>query len=147
MSTDSDKSHTFDFDDFGEEWPDKGTLMMTRDGGDGGSSCSASENAIRSMELEQEILNSSLLSLTSHFAKVQLRLRQVMEAPAAQRDGKSFSILFFLSNQSSSYLIERQKKFGMGTKGKLPLSVFICVVIFLHRTPQRLRRICICWCT
>lgn len=35
---------------------------------------------LQEMEEEQELLNNSLLALTSHFAQVQLRLRQIVEA-------------------------------------------------------------------
>jgi len=41
---------------------------------------------LRSIEEEQELLTSSLLALTSHFAHVQLRVRQIVEAPAEERD-------------------------------------------------------------
>ncbi|KAH8388697.1 hypothetical protein KR200_003276 [Drosophila serrata] len=41
---------------------------------------------LRSIEDEQELLTSSLLALTSHFAHVQLRVRQIVEAPAEERD-------------------------------------------------------------
>ena len=41
---------------------------------------------IKSLEEEQEMLTSSLIALTSHFAQVQLRLRQIVEAPAIKRD-------------------------------------------------------------
>lgn len=90
MSTDSEKSEiskqNFDFDDFGEEWV-KGSMMVRPDAeGADGSSCSASENAIRTLEEEQEMLTTSLMSLTTHFAQVQLRLRQIMEAPPDNRD-------------------------------------------------------------
>lgn len=47
----------------------------------------ASELArLRSMEDEQELLTSSLLALTSQFAHVQLRVRQIVEAPTDERD-------------------------------------------------------------
>ncbi|TDG41464.1 hypothetical protein AWZ03_012121 [Drosophila navojoa] len=48
---------------------------------------SASELArLRSIEEEQEVLTSSLLALTSQFAHVQLRVRQIVEAPTDERD-------------------------------------------------------------
>ncbi|XP_030378401.1 RUN domain-containing protein 1 [Scaptodrosophila lebanonensis] len=48
---------------------------------------SATELArLRNIEEEQELLTSSLLALTSHFAHVQLRVRQIVEAPADERD-------------------------------------------------------------
>ncbi|XP_022219215.2 RUN domain-containing protein 1 [Drosophila obscura] len=56
-------------------------------GGPGMETESASELArLRSIEDEQELLTSSLLALTSHFAHVQLRVRQIVEAPAEERD-------------------------------------------------------------
>ncbi|XP_075156419.1 RUN domain-containing protein 1 isoform X2 [Haematobia irritans] len=41
---------------------------------------------LKSMEEEQEMLTSSLMALTSHFAHVQLRVRQIVEAPPHERD-------------------------------------------------------------
>lgn len=38
------------------------------------------------MEEEQELLNSSLFALTTHFAQVQFRLRQVVNAPPENRE-------------------------------------------------------------
>ncbi|KAL9694480.1 hypothetical protein quinque_013765 [Culex quinquefasciatus] len=40
----------------------------------------------RSLEDEHEALSSNLIALTSHFAQVQLRLRQIVEAPVEERD-------------------------------------------------------------
>lgn len=81
---------TFVFDAFNDDF-EKNMRLVGDDerlNGDGaeGSSCSTSENAIRSLEEEQEMLTSSLMSLTTHFAQVQLRLRQIMEAPPDHRD-------------------------------------------------------------
>ncbi|XP_053680967.1 RUN domain-containing protein 1 [Anopheles nili] len=42
---------------------------------------------LKSLEDEHEVLSSNLIALTSHFAQVQLRLRQIVEAPAQERDG------------------------------------------------------------
>lgn len=39
------------------------------------------------MENEQELLSASLQALTSHFAQVQFRLRQIVESPTGNRDG------------------------------------------------------------
>lgn len=47
-----------------EEWPDR----------------------MRQLEDEQEQLNSSLLALTSHFAQVQLRLKQIVDAGTEERE-------------------------------------------------------------
>lgn len=41
---------------------------------------------LKGLEEEQEMLTSSLMALTSHFAHVQLRVRQIVEAPANERD-------------------------------------------------------------
>ncbi|XP_055913708.1 RUN domain-containing protein 1 [Eupeodes corollae] len=51
------------------------------------SSLALDVHRLRSMEEEQEILTSSLMALTSHFAHVQLRVRQIVEAPSDERDG------------------------------------------------------------
>lgn len=40
----------------------------------------------RELEEEQERLNSSLLSLSTHFAQVQFRLKQISKADASERD-------------------------------------------------------------
>ena len=46
-----------------------------------------SENeAMRELEEEQEQLNSSLLALTTHFAQVQFRLKQIVNAPDETRE-------------------------------------------------------------
>lgn len=42
---------------------------------------------IMQMEEDQEEMNSSLMALTSHYAKVQLRLQQVVAAPMESREG------------------------------------------------------------
>lgn len=41
---------------------------------------------VKIMEEEQEELNSSLMALTSHYAKVQLRLQQIVSAPGESRE-------------------------------------------------------------
>lgn len=47
---------------------------------------SSEMSKIRAMEEEHETLLSSLMALTTHFAQVQLRLHQVIEAPEKERD-------------------------------------------------------------
>lgn len=42
---------------------------------------------IKQLENEQELLSTSLQALTSHFAQVQFRLRQIVESPVVDRDG------------------------------------------------------------
>ena len=39
----------------------------------------------KNLENEQELLSTSLQALTSHFAQVQFRLRQIITAPQEQR--------------------------------------------------------------
>ena len=41
---------------------------------------------VRKMEEEQEEMGNSLMALTSHYAKVQLRLQQVVSAPVDSRE-------------------------------------------------------------
>lgn len=41
---------------------------------------------LRALEEEQEQLNSSLIALTTHFAQVQFRLHQVVEAPLEDKE-------------------------------------------------------------
>ncbi|XP_054161353.1 RUN domain-containing protein 1-like [Oppia nitens] len=45
-----------------------------------------SPNRLRQLEEEQEMLNTSLMALTSHFAQVQLRLKQIVDANDDQRE-------------------------------------------------------------
>ncbi|KAG5683011.1 hypothetical protein PVAND_012321 [Polypedilum vanderplanki] len=48
--------------------------------------CYDESNRIRALEEEQESLLSSLMALTTHFAQVQFRLHQIVEAPEKERD-------------------------------------------------------------
>lgn len=50
--------------------------------------CSVDGNhtQIKQLENEQELLSTSLQALTSHFAQVQFRLRQIVESPQTDRD-------------------------------------------------------------
>jgi len=41
---------------------------------------------LRGLEEEQEQLNSSLFALTTHFAQVQFRLKQIVDAPADEKE-------------------------------------------------------------
>ena len=45
-----------------------------------------SPNRMRQLEDEQELLNSSLIALTTHFAQVQLRLKQIVDSNEDQRE-------------------------------------------------------------
>ena len=44
------------------------------------------EEKVKSLERDQDELNTSLMSMTSHFAKVQFRLQQVVSAPAERKE-------------------------------------------------------------
>ena len=62
-------------------------------GGSGGGNGEANsginkelEEKVKTLERDQEELNTSLMSMTSHFAKVQLRLQQVVGAPADKKE-------------------------------------------------------------
>ncbi|XP_046615825.1 RUN domain-containing protein 1 isoform X2 [Neodiprion virginianus] len=65
-------------DDFGDELRYKYTHSM--------ESLSCDTERLKILEEEQEMLNSSLIALTTHFAQVQFRLRQIVDAPAAQKE-------------------------------------------------------------
>lgn len=41
---------------------------------------------VKILEEEQEMLNSSLIALTTHFAQVQFRLRQIVDAPTTEKE-------------------------------------------------------------
>ncbi|KAL0119623.1 hypothetical protein PUN28_007813 [Cardiocondyla obscurior] len=41
---------------------------------------------VKLLEEEQEMLNSSLIALTTHFAQVQFRLRQIVDAPTSEKE-------------------------------------------------------------
>lgn len=41
---------------------------------------------LKLLEEEQEMLNSSLIALTTHFAQVQFRLRQIVDAPTNEKE-------------------------------------------------------------
>jgi hypothetical protein len=40
---------------------------------------------VKTLEEEQELLNGSLMALTAHFAQVQFRLRQIVDAPTEDK--------------------------------------------------------------
>lgn len=50
------------------------------------SSCEPKSTRIKCLENDQEILITSLQSLTSHFAQIQFRLRQIVDSPMPERD-------------------------------------------------------------
>ncbi|KAG7504490.1 hypothetical protein JOB18_010113 [Solea senegalensis] len=82
----------------GERWAPVGAVASPEDESGSGSavhpkqrgSSSASDeemaSKLRRLEEEQEQLNSSLLALTSHFAQVQFRLKQIVHAQSDEKD-------------------------------------------------------------
>lgn len=82
----------------GERWAPVGAVASPEDesgSGSGGkprqrASSSASEEEMtarmRKLEEEQDLLNSSLLALTSHFAQVQFRLKQIVHAQSEEKE-------------------------------------------------------------
>ncbi|XP_044020404.1 RUN domain-containing protein 1-like isoform X2 [Aphidius gifuensis] len=48
--------------------------------------CSDNMERLKLLEEEQEMLNSSLIALTTHFAQVQFRLRQIVDAPTSEKE-------------------------------------------------------------
>ncbi|KAK0161596.1 hypothetical protein PV327_010051 [Microctonus hyperodae] len=76
----------------GERWAPLGANDCDDDFND--YKCSTSTEAIsynmdrlKMLEDEQEVLNSSLIALTTHFAQVQFRLRQIVDAATEEKDG------------------------------------------------------------
>ncbi|XP_029365364.1 RUN domain-containing protein 1 [Echeneis naucrates] len=84
----------------GERWAPVGAVASPEEesgggGGGGGrprqrSSTSAADGELaaklKKLEEEQELLNSSLLALTSHFAQVQFRLKQIVHAQTEEKE-------------------------------------------------------------
>ncbi|XP_065091093.1 RUN domain-containing protein 1 [Ochlerotatus camptorhynchus] len=78
----------FDFDSaFSSESNNMLTDESTNESGAIGNDEAFEENErLRSLEDEHEALSSNLIALTSHFAQVQLRLRQIVESAPEERD-------------------------------------------------------------
>ena len=53
---------------------------------------------LQRLEEEQEQLNSSLLALTTHFAQVQFRLKQIVNAEAQDKEVRSCRIQEYCDN-------------------------------------------------
>lgn len=78
----------------GERWAPVGAVANPEDevwkGGTQSASKSSGETEmvarLRKLEEEQEQLNSSLLALTSHFAQVQFRLKQIVHAQTEEKE-------------------------------------------------------------
>ncbi|XP_048580986.1 RUN domain-containing protein 1 isoform X3 [Nematostella vectensis] len=82
----------YDFDDSGlrpieERWPPLGAANPSENGYKSSEDERHLEKArVQELEEEHEELNSSLLALTTHFAQVQFRLKQVVAAPAESKE-------------------------------------------------------------
>ncbi|XP_072929976.1 RUN domain-containing protein 1-like [Epargyreus clarus] len=61
-----------------------------------------SGDRIHALEEEQEILSSSVFSLTSHLAQVEFRLRQILKAPAEEKDAMLQALEEFTSRGVSN---------------------------------------------
>ena len=68
---------------------------------------------VRKMEEEQEEMGNSLMALTSHYAKVQLRLQQVVSAPVDSRE----ELLKDLNNFASMGIPDLRGRGGGGGGG------------------------------
>ncbi|XP_050666875.1 RUN domain-containing protein 1 [Leptidea sinapis] len=64
---------------------------------DGENSEQFQDNRIHALEEEQELLSSSVFSLTSHLAQVEFRLRQIMKAPPEEKDAMLHALEEFTS--------------------------------------------------
>ncbi|CAG9541119.1 unnamed protein product [Cercopithifilaria johnstoni] len=67
------------------------------------------ETRFRELEEEQERLNSSLLSLSTHFAQVQFRLKQISKADASERDRLLKELEDFAFRGCTDLRLEKQK--------------------------------------
>ncbi|KAG7207801.1 hypothetical protein KM043_009408 [Ampulex compressa] len=76
----------------GERWAPVGANDGDNDFGDEYKYVDSLENVsydmerLKLLEEEQEMLNSSLIALTTHFAQVQFRLRQIVDAPTHEKE-------------------------------------------------------------
>eukprot|EP00057_Strongylocentrotus_purpuratus_P014320 XP_011668794.1 PREDICTED: RUN domain-containing protein 1 [Strongylocentrotus purpuratus] len=70
----------------GERWAPVGAVAPSPPTIMGEQSHVNMADQLRNLEEEQEQLNSSLLALTSHFAQVQFRLKQVVTAPGGEKE-------------------------------------------------------------
>ncbi|KAJ8680452.1 hypothetical protein QAD02_016239 [Eretmocerus hayati] len=84
-SEDNDSFSGERWDPVGANNGDEDYTLEYRDDHSLGSHCSEMER-LRILEEEQEMLNSSLIALTTHFAQVQFRLRQICDSPAEKKE-------------------------------------------------------------
>lgn len=89
VGTDGDESLDYDSLDErpAERWAPLGAAndVGAQCHSDDGSGMAEAER-LTHMEEEQDQLNSSLLALTTHFAQVQFRLKQIVDAPAEEKE-------------------------------------------------------------
>ena len=88
----TDESYDYDsFDEHSEErpaerWAPLGASASTPPVLPDSSMTVSEAERLKHLEDEQEQLNSSLLALTTHFAQVQFRLKQIVSAPAEEKE-------------------------------------------------------------
>ncbi len=82
----------------GERWAPVGAVASPEDESGSGSACQPTQRGsssatdeemaarLEKLEEEQDLLNSSLLALTSHFAQVQFRLKQIVHAQSEEKE-------------------------------------------------------------
>ncbi|XP_040290609.1 RUN domain-containing protein 1 [Bufo bufo] len=69
-----------------ERWAPVGAVAEEADGPGLKSEGGEMSDKLRRLEEEQDLLNSSLLALTSHFAQVQFRLKQIVRAEGTEKE-------------------------------------------------------------
>ncbi|XP_050408880.1 RUN domain-containing protein 1 [Patella vulgata] len=87
-------NEAFDYDSFDEQnhekpaerWAPLGAASSPIPSPHAEASHHDEDEKLRKLEDEQEQLNSSLLALTTHFAQVQFRLKQIVSAPAEDKE-------------------------------------------------------------
>lgn len=71
----------------GERWAPVGAVTDPEDEPEGhGAPCGHAAARLRRLEEEHQQLHSSLLALTSHFAQVQFRLKQIVHSQSEEQD-------------------------------------------------------------
>ncbi|VDI45511.1 Hypothetical predicted protein [Mytilus galloprovincialis] len=94
----NDESYDYDsFDENSDErpterWAPLGAAAVSPAPSQTETSHHAQNDQLRQLEEEQEQLNSSLLALTTHFAHVQFRLKQIVSAPPDDKENWKSSL-------------------------------------------------------
>lgn len=72
--------------DSNDEMPRERLLLQGTYSSENESGFFNESSRLHALEQEQEQLNSSLMALTTHFARVQFRLKQVVAAPGEEKE-------------------------------------------------------------